>query len=311
VKPVLIVNPRSGGGRTGKVWEEMRPAVERALGGAEIVHTERGGHAIELAKDAARAGAELVVAVGGDGTFNEVAGGLMLAKTDARIGMIGQGTGGDFRKTLGLEHRLDKYLAALASGNERPLDVGLLSYTKEGDTKETRERHFVNITSAGMGGLVDKYVATASRAAGGRAAYFGASLKALVNSARGRLRCTVTHEGETRDVALSSIMIAICNGQYFGSGMHVAPMARADDGVFEVVSMDAPSKLAFALRSGKIYKGEHLKDDATTHFRCSKITLTLENPDVADRFLLDVDGEPLGGLPATITCLPKALVLRA
>ncbi len=311
MKPVLIVNPRSGGGKTGKVWEEMRPAVERALGAAEILHTERSGHAIDLAREAAEAGAELVVAVGGDGTFNEVAGGLMLAKKDARIGMIGQGTGGDFRKTLGLEHRLDKYLEALASKKERTLDVGLLSYAAEGEKTETRERYFVNITSVGMGGLVDKYVATASRAAGGKAAYFGASLKALVNSARGRLRCTVTHEGETRDVTLSAIMIAICNGQYFGSGMHVAPMAKPDDGIFEVVSMDAPSKLGFALRSGKIYKGEHLKDETTTHLRCSKIVLRLENADVADRFLLDVDGEPLGGLPATITCVPKALVLRA
>ena len=310
MKPVLIVNPRSGGGKTGKMWSEMRPAIERALGGAEVVHTERTGHAIDLAHDAVKAGAELVVAVGGDGTFNEVAGGVLRAKSEARVGLIGQGTGGDFRKTLGLEHRLDKYLEALASGRERALDVGHLSYAAEGEKTATRERHFVNITSAGMGGLVDKYVASASRAMGGKAAYFGASLKALVNSARGRVRCKVTLDGETREVVLSSIMLAVCNGRYFGSGMHVAPMALPDDGIFEVVSMDAPTKLGFALRSGKIYDGKHLTDAATTHLRCSKIEMTLENADVADRFLLDVDGEPLGGLPCTITCMPKALVLR-
>ena len=305
MKPVLVVNPRSGGGRTGKVWSEMLPAIERALGPVEVLQTERGGHGIDLAEEAALAGAELVVAVGGDGTFNEVAGGLMLANKGTRIGMIAQGTGGDFRKSLGLEHRLDKYLEAIASKKERPLDVGLLSYTAADGA--TRERHFVNITSAGMGGLVDKYVADASRAAGGKAAYFGASLKALVNAVRGHLRCAVTLEGETRTVKLSSIMIAVCNGQYFGSGMHVAPMAKVDDGVFEVVSMDAPSKLGFALRSGRIYKGEHLKDETTTHFRASKIELALENADAADRFLLDVDGEPLGRMPLTIELLPGAV----
>jgi YegS/Rv2252/BmrU family lipid kinase len=310
VKPVLIVNPRSGGGKTGKIWAEMRPAIARAVGEAEVLMTERTGHAIELAEQAASTGAPLVIAVGGDGTFNEVVGGVMRSKRDARVGLIGQGTGGDFRKTLGIEHRLDRYLDAIASGNERSLDVGLLSYRKEGEAT-AQERHFVNITSAGMGGLVDKYVASASRAAGGKAAYFGASLKALVNAARGNVVCEVTHEGATREVRLTSIMIAVCNGQYFGSGMHVAPMAKPDDGVFEVVSMDAPSKLGFALRSSKIYRGDHLADQTTTHFPCSKITLTLANPDVADRFLLDVDGEPLGRLPATMTCLPKALFLRA
>jgi len=304
VKPVCVVNPRSGGGRTGKIWGDMRSAITRALGDFDAVYTEHTGHGIDLAREAALLGAPLVIAVGGDGTFNEVAGGILLANKGTRIGLIAQGTGGDFRRTLGLEHRLDKYLDALASGRERALDVGRLHYGAGS------ERYFVNITSAGMGGLVDQYVANASRLGGGKVAYFGASLKALWSAARGRVRCVVTHEGETHTVQLWSLMIAVCNGQYFGSGMHVAPMARLDDGVFEVVSMDAPSKLGFALRSNKIYKGAHLLDETTTHFRCTAIELTLENAEARDRFLLDVDGEPLGQLPAKIECVPRALVLR-
>ncbi len=134
MKPLLVVNPKSGGGATGRTFGAMRATIERALGDVEVAMTERSGHGIDLAREGAIAGHPLVVAVGGDGTFHEVVNGLMQARSsdygaghvrakDVRVGMIAQGTGGDFRKTLGLEHRLDKYLDALKSGRERGLDV--------------------------------------------------------------------------------------------------------------------------------------------------------------------------------------------
>ena len=120
MNPLLVVNPRSGGGNTGKTFDAMRSAIQRALGELDVELTQHPGHAIALARDAARAGRPLVIALGGDGTFNEVVNGLMQAGTHAtRVGLIGQGTGGDFRRTLGIEHRLDRYLDRLASGSER------------------------------------------------------------------------------------------------------------------------------------------------------------------------------------------------
>jgi diacylglycerol kinase (ATP) len=309
VKPVLVVNPCSGGGRTGKVFGEMRAAIARALGEVEVLTTERAGHAMDLAREAADAGAPLVVAVGGDGTLHEVVNGVMrAAKREARVGLIAQGTGGDFRKTLGLEHRLDAYLDALASGTERPIDVAQLTYTRADGERATR--YFVNIYSAGMGGLVDLFVAQGSKALGGKAAYYVASVKALLRAARARVRCVVTSEGKTEERVVSTYMLAVCNGRYFGGGMHVAPMAQLDDGKLEIVAMDAPSKLAFAMRSNSIYAGEHLRAPTTTHFSCEKVELHLTNADDTGVFLNDVDGEPLGGLPATVEIVPKAIVLR-
>jgi YegS/Rv2252/BmrU family lipid kinase len=308
VKPLLVVNPRSGGGATERTFSAMKSAIEDALGPFESVMTERPGHGTELAREAAIAGHPLVVAVGGDGTFNEVANGLMRARSvapDVRIGLIGQGTGGDFRKTLGIEHRLDKYLAALKSGHERPLDVGRFS----GGGKD--EHFFVNILSAGMGGLVDRYVADASRALGGSAAYLGASVKALVNARLGNVECTLTTDGKTETHRIRTFMIAICNGCFFGGGMKVAPMAEIDDGLFEVIALGATSKLAFALYSRDIYSGMHMTRTGTVHLRASSISLDLANDDARDAFLLDVDGEPMGTLPAKIDVVPKGLFLRA
>ena len=313
MKPLLVVNPTSGGGATGRNFSAMRGTIERALGPVDVAMTERSGHGLDLAREGALAGHPLVIAVGGDGTFHETVNGLMQARSgtygtkadEARIGMIAQGTGGDFRKALGLEHRLDKYLDALKSGHERALDVG--KFTGGGKTGH----YFVNILSVGMGGLVDRYVADASRLLGGTVAYFGASVKALLNAKLGHVKCTVTNEGKTEEHLLRSFMIAICNGRYFGGGMKIAPMAEIDDGALELVALGATSKLGFAMTSRRIYTGAHIGQPGTVHLRGQKLTLSLANDDARDVFLLDVDGEPMGGLPLTVEVVPKALTLRA
>ncbi|MBN9159667.1 MAG: hypothetical protein BGO98_33470 [Myxococcales bacterium 68-20] len=313
MKPLLVVNPRSGGGSTARTFGAMRGTIERALGAVEVAMTERPGHGIDLARQGALAGHPLVIAVGGDGTVHEVVNGLMQARSGGygtkaegtQLGLIGQGTGGDFRKTLGLEHRLDRYVEAIASGKQRAIDVG--KFTGGGKTGH----YFVNILSVGMGGLVDRYVSDSSRFFGGKAAYFGASLKALLNARLGNVRCTVTSDGKTEEHLLRSFMIAICNGRFFGGGMKVAPMAEIDDGAFEIVALGATSKLGFAMTSGSIYSGEHIGQAGTVHLRGQKVKLDLMNEDARSAFLLDVDGEPMGSLPLEIEVLPKALTLRA
>lgn len=310
MKTLLVVNPASGGGATGRTFASMRSAIERALGPVDVAMTSRAGHGTQLAREGALAGHPLVVAVGGDGTFHEVACGLIEAKegghaADVRIGLVAQGTGGDFRRTLGIEHRLDRYLDALKSGRERAIDVGRF------DGAGKQRHHFVNILSVGMGGLVDRYVANASRALGGKVAYFGASLKALVSSRLGHLRIKATTNGETKEHLVRSYMTAVCNGRYFGGGMHVAPTAEIDDGLFDLVALGVTSKVGFALASSSIYSGEHMRSPSTLHLRAQRFELSLANDDARDVFLADVDGEPMGGLPLTIEVVPKALILRA
>jgi diacylglycerol kinase family enzyme len=85
-------------------------------------------------------------------------------------------------------------------------------------------------------------------------------------------------------------------------------MAKLDDGQFEVVSMGGPSRIGLMMTSRKIYDGAHLKDDAVSHFTCTKIELTTpEN----EPFYLDIDGEPIGQLPVTIELHPRALQVLA
>jgi YegS/Rv2252/BmrU family lipid kinase len=308
--PLLIVNPRSGGGKTGKIFDAMQAPLRRALGSFDVVFTERGRHAVEIARAAATGGRSAVVAVGGDGTIHEVVNGLMLAReqgaTLPKLGVIGQGTGGDFRRTLGIEHRLDRYASVIAAGKTKSIDVGRASF--RGHDGEPATSYFVNILSAGIGGVVDQLVAEATRGLGGTFTYFSASLRGLMKSVIGECTATLSLAGREQVVSISSRNIAICNGRYFGSGMMVAPMAELDDGVFAVVSLGTSSKLRFAIESStRIYTGDHIGKPGVEHFRCDKLRLELKNAAVADRFLLDVDGEPLGRLPLEIQLIPGAL----
>jgi YegS/Rv2252/BmrU family lipid kinase len=309
-RPLLIVNPRSGGGKTGRIFDQMRGPIERAIGAFDTIFTERGRHAVEIAREAAILGVPVVVAVGGDGSIHEVVNGLMEARergaTATRLGIIGQGTGGDFRRTLGLEHRLDRYCAAIAGGKVRKIDVGRARFADH-DGKPSAS-YFVNILSVGIGGLVDQIVADASRGLGGTFAYYSASVRGLLQSELGVLQCTIGYKGETREEEITTRNLAICNGRFFGSGMKVAPMAELDDGVFECVDLGKASKLRFAMvSSSRIYTGEHIGHPDVRHFRCDSIKMELKNQAAAAKFLLDVDGEPLGRMPLEIELCPGAI----
>jgi len=329
-RPLLIVNPRSGWARTGRQFPRMLAAIERALGDVEIAHTTRCGHAIDLAYRGALEGHDPVISVGGDGTLNEVVNGLMKARADGgaecagrgaerapRLGLIAAGTGGDFRRSLGLQHSLDAYLEALTSGRERTIDVGLARFT--GNDGRPATRYFVNVLSAGAGGLVDRYVGQAPAWIGGRAAYYLASLRAIARCVRAPLRCRVTFAGKTSERLISPYLVCVANGAWFGAGMHVAPMARLDDGRLEVVSLGLPSKRYLMRRMPIVYAGAHMDEPGVEHFGCQKIEFEFDHERMSEaqlaaagrRFLLDVDGDALGGMPLSIEVVPAALVTLA
>ncbi len=306
-RPLVIANPKAGSGRGAKLDEQLK-VIESTLHGVDIALTERPRHASELAERAAVEGREVVVAFGGDGSIHEVVNGLMRAReaghTGTALGVIGRGTGSDFNKTLGIEPRLDRFLAVISAGHTRSIDVGRLRFAGPSGSETA---YFMNILSAGMGGLVDRYVHETAGWAGGKAGYFLASTRALIESQVGKLRARIELDGETREEQLSTRQISICNGRYFGSGMHVAPMAKLDDGAFDVIDMGDASRLKFALSSSAVYSGAHLKNPDVKHFRCQKLSLEILNERARPVFLLDVDGEPLGGLPLEVELLPRAL----
>jgi diacylglycerol kinase family enzyme len=215
------------------------------------------------------------------------------------------GTGGDFRRTLGIGAGIEASLETLASGRDRYVDVLRTEFA--GPDGALVRRYVVNVISAGLGGLVDRYIESTPSFVPGRVGYYAAALRAAAVSTQEPVRCRIEWQGETREETIPAYLVAVCNGRWFGGGMDVAPMAAPDDGRLEVVTIGSPTK-AFLLRNIKsVYKGRHLDIPSVDHFSCESIRLSLEDAEAERRFLLDVDGDALGSLPLTVTVVPRRL----
>jgi len=323
-RPLVIANPSAGRGRTGRDLAHLLSALRDALGELDVVTTGAARQATELAAAAAGERRPLVVSLGGDGTLHEVVNGLMQAR-EARaavrggagdlpaLGLIATGTGGDFGRCLGIPHRVQDYLAALASGAERAVDIGRARFT-DADGSPV-QRYWINVLSAGVGGLVDRYAADAPGFVGGRLAYAQATLRAIVMCRRVKLRCwAVLPDGREVVRRLDSHAVAICNGTTFGGGMRIAPMARPDDGLLEVIALETRTRWRLIGRFLTVYAGTHTQEPGVSHFSCRALELTPlqvgASKPRAGLFPLDVDGEALGDVPLRVDLVPRALRVR-
>jgi diacylglycerol kinase (ATP) len=304
---LVVVNPASAGGRTARDW----PRVQRCLVDAGVDFeprmTSAGGDATRLAREALREGYTRVVAVGGDGTLNEVLNGFFDPQSQqpinpqAVLGMLPSGTGGDFRKTAGIPLHHAPACALLARGDVRVVDVGRIDYHGGG---APGPRWFINIADCGIGGDVVRRVNASRKARGGTVTFLYHSLAALATFGSRMVRVDV--DGECIEGPLQNVVVA--NGSFFGGGMRVAPDARLDDGQFEVVLVADLGLRRCAASLPALYKGRHVGRPGITVRRGRVVTVTpLEQRPI----LFDVEGEQVGRAPATLTCLPGAIRLCA
>jgi len=304
MKTFLVVNPQSANGQTGKRWAELSAKISKELGDFGFAFTERAMHAAELSRRAVHDGFECIVAVGGDGTVNEVVNGLFeggkAINPNVALGLIPRGTGGDFRKTFGWELDLPSALRRLRTDQTRPFDVGRVELV-DGEGKPA-VRYFANVCSFGVSGLVDKKVNENSKALGGKLSFMLGSLKALVGYEDRKVRFRLD-DGPEQEQPITCLSVA--NGRYFGGGMMVAPTADTSDGVFEVTVWSGYGLKDFVFKQGSIYSGKHVKWPGTTCLRCKKLVATS-----AEETLIDCDGEQPGKLPCTKEILPGAIRLK-
>ncbi|MGC3996965.1 MAG: diacylglycerol kinase family lipid kinase [Anaeromyxobacter sp.] len=306
MKPYLVVNPASASGRTGRHFDAIAREVRAAVGDFEYAFTERRGDGVRLAQQALAAGGKLVVAVGGDGTASEVIDGLTShtgpRDPEALFGFIPRGTGGDLRRTIGIGGDVAAAARTLASRSVAVLDLGRIEFV--GRDGRPQVRHFANVAGFGVSGVVSDHVNTGLKLPSGKLSFMLASARALLTWSDRPVRWRVDGGPwqEERVTALS-----VCNGRYFGGGMLVAPDARMDDGLFDVVVWQGLGIGDFVLKKHKLYDGTHTELANTRVLRGR----TVEAEPAGDVDVpLDVDGEGPGRLPARVTLLPGALRIR-
>jgi len=302
-RTTVIVNPKSQGGKLGKRWVELAETIGRAFPFDEA-RTTGPGDATRLTREALRAGAERIVAIGGDGTVNEVVNGFFddagkPIAPEASFALLPFGTGGDFRRTFRLPVETADAAAVIAANQRKKIDVGRLTFVAT--SGEQAHRMFANIASFGVSGVVDRMVNESGKRFG-RLSFMVATARA--SWAYKNQRVQLTFDGADR-VEATINTVAVANGRYFGGAMKVAPDAEVDDGLFDVVAL-GDFGFGDILKSGRrLYKGTHVTMDKVTTRRAKVVEAEPVDPGAVVE--LDVDGETPGRLPARFEILPAAL----
>ncbi|RME20915.1 MAG: diacylglycerol kinase family lipid kinase [Deltaproteobacteria bacterium] len=305
---MVVVNPNSANGRTGKSWPKVEEVLSSCLGEFDYRFTSGPADATGITADALDSGYTRIVVVGGDGTNNEVVNGWFgpdgrPRNPQAVLGLVPRGTGGDFRKTFGIGTRPESWARVLSGNNVAEIDCGLATF--EGPAGRT-SRYFVNITSFGLGGLVDDRVNNSTKVLGGTVSFAIGTLRALWRWRNQKVQLKVLGpEGESVfDGEQRIVNVAVANGQYFGGGMWVAPGASCYDGLFDVVVLGDLTKAQVVLKTSSIYRGTHLRLDEVSVVRGSRVEASSD-----ERVLIDMDGEQPGWLPATLEVVPASIRL--
>lgn len=312
MKTLAVINPRSAGGKTGRDAAMIAKRLSAVTGPLTVALTEGPMDAARLTSTALRDGFGRVVAVGGDGTINEVVNGFfsngVAINPEAEFALLNLGTGGDFRKTFDIDAGFDASLERIAGGRVRRIDVGRLSYLS--DDGKTGYRHFANIASFGMSGDVMHRVnrATNIKRWFGRFAFTWGSLVSLFKYSSKPVRLKVDN---VFDDVVSVSTCAVCNGQFFGGGMRVAPDASPDDGLLDVIVIGDAPKGDILKSMNQIYTGQHVNSPHVKVLRGRSVIATPVEATGGEPVFIEVDGETPGKLPAMFEVSPKALKFRA
>ena len=299
-RTLVIVNPLGARGGAGRRWRRVQARVRQGLGGAEIEETRAPRDAGRLAGEAVRAGVTRLVVAGGDGTLNEVANGLLEAGlgSEAELGLLPLGTGCDFARGLGVPRDPEAALALLRRAEPREVDAGRLRCVA--DDGAPREHFFLNAVSLGVSPLALEFAARVPAVLGARAGFALGAAAALWRQRASRVELRV--DGDLlADETLA--LAAVANGRRFGGGMLVAPEARLDDGLFDVVSARALAAPRLLPKLPKLYRGTHLSDPIVRFARGRRVEARAES----GRVRIEADGELVGQLPAELELLPGAL----
>ena len=288
-RTLAIVNPAAGDGAGARVGAGLAHELELAGFKVEIIQTPAPGEAARIAREAAADGCRTVIAVGGDGTANEIANGLV--DTGTALALYPIGSGNDFARSLGYPRKRRDIARFLASARRRIIDVG-----------EVNGRIFVNAAGVGIDGHVAERIEASARVVGARLGYFVGALVSIATYRPRPMRIRI--DGETREG--KHLMVVAANGTYFGSGMHVAPTAKLDDGLFDIVVAGDLGRWASLVALAKLYRGTHVNGTTIVMKRARVVEIELQRP-----LRAQLDGETTMAQRFSIRVRPGALEVLA
>jgi diacylglycerol kinase (ATP) len=289
--PVIIVNPTAGSGRAAKLIPWIRERLEPRPD-AELHVTRRAGDAQDIAARSAADGRDRLVAVGGDGTIQELVNGILGESSRPGVGIVPVGSGNDLARSLGLPtDPAEAWTVAIGRGT-RSIDAALAT------NGEGARRWFASAGGIGFDAQVAAAMSTRRGWQSGRAGYLLTTLTELRRFDNRRLRLVL--DGEPLDCR--ALLVAIANGPYYGGGMRIAPDAKPDDGWLDLCVVGDVSRLTAIRQLPNLYRGTHVRHSAVSLHRARSIEIEGDGATSAH-----LDGEPFGTLPLRVGIIPAAL----
>jgi diacylglycerol kinase (ATP) len=289
VKPYIIVNPVAGS--VGDI--QLRLEQLHRLNAKEVRVTQRAGEAESLARAAIRAGSDYVIAVGGDGTLNEVINGVTTSLRARRVcvGVVPLGTANDFARSIGLIGDVDANIDTLRA--KKTMTIDLVRMTSG------RTRYFANVSAGGFSGVVGEKLTSEIKAVWGPLAYVRSAAAALPKLQG--YRTTMIFD-DTDELVIDLYNVVVANGQFAGGGIPIAPQANLSDGLLDFVLVPKRPATQMALLAAEMLLGKHLSSDAVPFRRAKKISVQ-SRPGM----WFNADGELVGNQPAVFQIIPHAL----
>lgn len=287
----LVIRPREG------AWsgEELRERVAAfRVRGHEVWPrlTFEGGDGVRFARAMARRGADRIIAVGGDGTVNEVVNGALSVDWSGAVGVVPYGTANDLAAGLGLPDELESALEMAVTGDPRRVDVGRVN-----------GRYFVNMSTGGFGAEAAEEAPPEAKRLLGPWAYVVTGVRKFVELQPTRVRfrtpAGVLYDGEM-------LLFAVGNGKQTGGGNQITPRAQLDDGELDVMVVPAMPRMEFLSLIPDLRSGSHLDVPEVRYYRTSRLRVESESV-----LSVNADGEPLRGHRFEYSMVPGALRLVA
>jgi YegS/Rv2252/BmrU family lipid kinase len=244
-----------------------------------------------------------VISIGGDGTNHALVNALAALNEQHPdgppmiYGMLPVGTGRDWARSAGIPFNMQKAAEWIAQAKPNPTDIGLLTYQHE---NTIRHEHFLNIASSGMSGDVAERV---NRVQARRPwTFLKATVESILNYKPPRIQVKLDGETWYDDKAFVAV---VANGTTFGHGMKIAPDAKTNDGMFDVVVVDGISRPAVLMALRRVYTATHLTHPAVHFRRAHHVEVITEGRGLE----FELDGEPAKGENLTFTVKPGLLHL--
>jgi len=308
--PLVIVNPKSAGGSTKDNWAGIASDLRTHFGAFSVAFTKASGDGIVLARTAAESGRKFIIACGGDGTINEVANGILDSGTHCELGVLPSGTGGDFRRSLGMPSSPREAARSLRNGRTETMDVGKVTFRDHAGL--TTSRFFMNISSFGLAASIIERVKASNSLSWlpvaslrGRASFALSTLQEVSGMDAVLIKIAVDGGDEK---TLQTINFCVANAQYFGGGMKIAPDAKINDGFFDVINIGDIGTAKIMLNAYSIYRGTHVEMAEVNCTRAKRVEARSANETLD--VLVEIDGELPGKLPAVYEVVPDALKIR-